>query len=526
MLEPFPTVSVVVSGPLDRLFAGGLLKSAEPLQLTLAVEESSQAPAVHCKIEVTEVLRFLPGRRLVCAALLDDVPVVCKWFLGSGASRYRQRELAGQHLLREARLPTPTILRSFDYSLEERADADSTGCALVFEYLHGAEVLRDEHLRREPELYSQLFRLLALMHRAGVVHNDLHFGNLMYRPNSPGRIEAIAGESNSLWLIDSDAVTRASPSALELSESVEQFVRLATQTRSPLSYSELQSHWQSYSLDREFSCEAYAFDLIAKRYRLARRQRLVHFQAKMRRNCSAVAHRRTISGQALLNRGWLGDLGDQETIGREMLAWLDALPRLMQERDEQAGAVIKDGNTATVVAASFRDQALIVKRYNNKSLSHRLRRLFRPDRGLNSWVFAHTLEFTGIATAPAVALLRTRFAGPTYLVMQKVAGVELDPARLDGSADTFAQLSQQLAGLLDALAAEGLVHHDTKTSNFLWDQTNKALTLIDLDAMTLPASGRAASSGHERDRLRLLRNFAATPDLQRRLGSVLGNGSG
>ena len=43
----------------------------------------------------TAVLRHLPGRRLVVRTDWDGSPAVLKMFIGPGAERYRDRELAG-----------------------------------------------------------------------------------------------------------------------------------------------------------------------------------------------------------------------------------------------------------------------------------------------------------------------------------------------------------------------------------------------------------------------------------------------
>jgi hypothetical protein len=83
-------------------------------------------------------------------------------------------------------------------------------------------------------------------------------------------------------------------------------------------------------------------------------------------------------------------------------------------------------------------------------------------------------------------------------------------------------VSQELLLLFNQLAAEGLVHGDTKASNFLWHAESARLSVIDLDSMRMPSSRRASNNGHVRDRRRLLRNFATTPDLQRRLESLFG----
>ena len=117
-----------------------------------------------------------------------------------------------------------------------------------------------------------------------------------------------------------------------------------------------------------------------------------------------------------------------------MLRWLDELPVEFRKLEAQPDSArwLKRGNTATVARLGFGSMELVVKRYNNKSLWHRLRRALRRDRGLNSWVYSHTLRFTGLPTARCVALLRTRWMGPTYLVMEAITGAELRAEHLEG----------------------------------------------------------------------------------------------
>ena len=540
MTESVSSSSVALRGGIENLMSWAQSFSVDELQLELVEADSAHLDADASNsipLRCVEVLRLLPGRRVVCRGWLGDAPVVIKWFLGAGSQRYQRRELLGCQALTQTGVPTPTLLRAFDFVSLARASADEdhSGCALVFDYLPGAQDLTDQHLVARPELFKELWRMLARMNEAGVIHQDLHLGNLMC-------------DGESLWIIDGDSVARPQQTPLGVRDSAANFVNLAAQTRESQSFEQLTAHWLDYcdarhheghqSGGRPFDSAAVSKASLLRKYRRARRARVLHFQAKTQRNCSAYANRRTVLGDALLDRTWLqarcadhsledgsGKL-DEAQLGREMLSWLDDLPRLMDGRDDQVGEIVKRGNTATVVAASFRGERLIVKRYNNKSNWHRVRRMFSGDRGLNSWIYAHTLAFTGIAGSEAVALLRTRLGGPTYLVMRQAEGAELDPEQLENtvssvSPDAFERVSRELLALLGRLAAEGLVHGDTKASNFLWDSESTSLTLIDLDSMRMPAWRRARRRGHERDRRRLLRNFAATPELQRRLGSLM-----
>ena len=493
------------------------------------LDTAQQPVALRC----SEVLRMLPGRRVVCKAHLGEQPLVVKLFLGQGAQRYQQRELAGCDILLKAGIPTPQIVARL--SPEEGTngvEGNPLVCGIVFGFLTDSQPLDDEQLNTQPELFDELWGLLAQMNEAGVTHRDLHFGNLMRR-------------GDRLWLIDGDAVSQKSPSALGPSDSALAFVKLAAQAQSSLPVESLLSHWASYCGRRRFPSNAFPQALLVRNYRRVRRARVLHFQAKTQRNCSAFSSRRTVLGQALLDRSFLQECAlashsestntqsethseahneaqSEAQIGRELLGWLDALPGSMDEEIAPLSLKLKTGNTATVVTASFRGHSLVVKRYNNKSLAHRIRRFLRPDRGLNSWIYAHTLAFTGIRTAQPVALLKTRFAGPSYLVMKAAPGVELSVAQFQDSAmeQRFEPVGQKLMLLFNQLAAEGLVHGDTKASNFLWDAKSEELSVIDLDSMRMPSSRRALNNGHARDRRRLLRNFATTPDLQRRLESL------
>lgn len=508
MSEQLPP-TIAGEAPIADVLAWSLRQHAgeddvAPLVVTLSGAEGDQV------LRLTDRLRVLPERRLVCAGLLvsQDRPIVVKWFFGTGANRYAERERRGIAAMRHAAAPTPELVASWNFGAE--------ASALVFTQVVGAQELNDELLGQDSDLWVLLWQLLAQLNVAGVVHRDLHFGNVLLDTSRP--------DEPRLWLVDGDAVQRVAAGPVPLQTSVQAFSYLAAQAQKAMGADELQTHWRWYNQALKQSAGQVGLSALHASYNAARRARVTQFQAKTRRTCSAFALRRSVLGTALLDRDWLGDTqssSEPERL-RELLVWLDALPELFAGLDQpgrsEPAELLKAGNTATVVRASWQGRSLVIKRYNNKSWWHRMRRVVRTDRGLNSWVFAHTLRFVGIPTARAVALLRTRFGGSTYLVMEAIDGIELDAALLEGNE----ALCQRLVGLLAQLGAEGLVHNDTKASNFLWDADKDQLAVIDLDAMRMPARTSTQLSGQKRDRRRLLRNFAATPELQRRFRGSLG----
>ena len=162
------------------------------------------------------------------------------------------------------------------------------------------------------------------------------------------------------------------------------------------------------------------------------------------------------------------------------------------------GVPLKLGNSSTVVRCVIENQPYIVKRYNIKSWTHRVRRWIKR-RARNAWQNGHWLDFVGIDTAKPVALLEQRwgwFAGVSYLVMPDVGERDLahtlaiQPGRFD-------DLAPQTVSLLRKLKVAGLQHGDLKATNFMVSE-NRVL-LIDYDALS--------EGSFESDRARFVKNW-------------------
>jgi hypothetical protein len=127
--------------------------------------------------------------------------------------------------------------------------------------------------------------------------------------------------------------------------------------------------------------------------------------------------------------------------------------------------------------------------------------MWRPTRAQRAWQNAHRLRMLGIPTFHPVALVERRF-GPlrrgAYLVMRDIGGVDLR--------ERFSNKHiQLLVGLFADLAHAGLVHGDTKATNFV--DVGGTIHLIDLDAMRAPRTTRGLRRGIVRDLARFTANW-------------------
>jgi len=460
-------------------------------------------------LECLRVLRWLPGRRLVFAGRLNGDKVVVKLFLDASCDRYAGREKAGIRAIRAAGIATPALVADWALRVESQRFR-----ALVFTFVDAVAVT-NELIATGEVGWSDFARLLAQLNASGFGHEDFHFGNLLYQEDQEDQV----GTATHLWLVDGDGV-RELRRAKTKPYAIGQFANMCAQAERALSGEQVDAAWRTYCGQRGWTVAAGLDDRILRSVGDARRRRILRYQAKTQRQCSSVSSTRMGYKHLLVNRDWWRDnMGLAATERSPAFSdWLRELPANFHRYE-----VLKAGNTATLTSTLWEGQSLVIKRYNNKSAWHRLRRFVRPDRGLNSWVFGHTLGFVGIPSPTPIALVRSRFAGPTYLVMSAIDGESLTAQRCEREDDLF----EQCAAILDALAAEGLVHGDLKASNLIVQSAHAGKSLarlfvLDLDAMRMPRWRVARRSGEIRDKRRFLRNFAGAPSAQRRFRSILG----
>ncbi len=476
--------------------------SASTPSESIQAESTGGAAGDGRALEVTAVLRWLPGRRLAAAAEWNGRRVFLKClFGGHRAWRQAERELRGGRFIVAAGLRTPACVI-------DRVQVG--GRVLGFEWLADARPVDLEH----PLEQQAMIEALRVLDRSGYRHADPHAGNFLrvdvapksersddadsvvtFNPGpSSDRVDAQKLAAGDLVLIDAGSVRRRF------------WPRSFARDRARV----LAQRPIAAALRSASAADTPAIDAAEAR---ARRQRVRRLLRKTLRTATGFQH--------------LEQPGVRIHVVREPTTegWIPAVPAWLIEDPEQAmasGVVIKAGRTATVVRIPGPPD-LIIKRYNNKSAWHALRRTLAPQsRARSAWLNGHRLAALGIAAARPLALIETRrhgLRGPAYLIMAD-AGQD-DLAACVARDQVSPALAERVAQLLASLAAADLAHRDLKASNVLIDEDG-APCLIDLDAM------RERRGGDPRDVARLLANWAAQPlneSIQRLRAVLVSTGS-
>ncbi len=431
------------------------------VELCLDPKEDVGAQLV-TELTFTSVARVLPGRRVSGFAQHQGQQVFAKLFYGKRARRYWQRELAGAARIADAGIKTPQLL-------DQGATADGTGFVVFFEALSEPQNLRDDN----SEDMLAAVQILARLHDANLMQSDVHIFNFLRC-------------SGNYYAIDADGIR---PAYLLR----QQFLNLAMllAQRPPLMDGEIDEVWAVYSASRgAYVNRMGSAQMLRKLTLQQRKQRVRRYLKKTQRDCTEFVQHKSF------NHNFLCDRQHWHLLQRFML---------FAEVMVGEGTPLKLGNSSTVVRVYVEDdQSYIVKRYNLKSFSHRLRRWFKR-RPRDAWCNGHHLAFLGISTAKPVALLEQKWGwlrGVCYLVMPDCGERNLAQELATHPQDCHKYVDDTVT-VLQSLAAAGLQHGDLKATNFVLAQDR--VVLIDYDALRPGAA--------DKDIARFLANWTDYPEL-------------
>ncbi len=442
-------------------------------------------------LEATQMLRLLPGRRVVCRATCADTEVVAKLFIHPNpAKRQRdyRRELDGHTRLRNAAITTPELLG--------HANCDDVNY-ILYRYIPASTNL-GSIIKTQPDDASlrwcqRAVAVVALMHANALRQIDLHVDNFLVADGQLYTIDCgdIAPLSAVAWLRRRQIITNLADMLSQL----------------PLAYDRhLDSLLSSYAAANPQRWQPSAAAVRARMWRW-RRWRMRNYVKKAARTCSEFVARRRHDELRVCRRD------HSDSAWQHLYDTIDAAV--------EQGQRLKDGNSATVARCSCAGEEIIIKRYNIKNRRHALSRALRPSRAWHSWCSAQRLNVLGIATPQPIAVIEKR-RGPLRHTAYYIS-------RYDGAADLLCRYNRPdaevsprhlylITQLFTALRATRISHGDLKANNLLID--NDHLAIIDLDAMRFHRWECTFRRAQRRDMERFMRNWTGNSAIAKQFAAI------
>lgn len=438
---------------------------------------------------IHNILRLLPGKRIVAVAECDDQEMLVKAYLGRTASRYAARESCGVEAIAKSSVSTPELFWRADL-------VDGKGEVLAFRYLRDAASLYQRWEEADSqEARTDILRMaveaIGKLHNHGVIQQDLHLANFLLADDQ-------------LYTIDGGEVCRRSASPLSEEDGLKNLGLFFAQ------FYPRHDHLAGIVLPAYEAIRRWDPDPArAKRLQLeiARRRevRKRDYIQKAFRDCTRFACQASLRRFQVCKRNACDD---------EVAAVL-ANP----EAHMAGGKILKDGNTATVALVQLSDRSLVIKRYNIKNPWHGLRRAFRKSRAWISWSNAWCMEFFGIPALKPVAMIENRLGplrGTAWLVTEYIEGPDALARLREKDPD---DAPEALASILCDLSRAQISHGDLKATNFL--MAEEGPVIIDLDAMREYKNPEAFQRAFGKDLDRFMQNWEGCPDLIVRFDALL-----
>ena len=427
----------------------------------------------------TEILRLLPGKRLVCAGKWEGRHIVVKIFLDSVRGKYHfYRERRGYVALSEAGIKVPPVLFS---GTVFSGKSPAIGFLRLTDAHDFSEVWKDtKDDNQRVRILCRIVLLIADQHRAGLKQDDPHLANFLV-------------DNDEIYSIDNDTVDTGHKGVpLSRHASIKNLGLFFAQF-DPEFDPIIKTAFGLYAKIRLWP--EVSRSLLMKEVNRYRKKRLDAYLKKIFRMCTAFECKKNFTRYQVCSR-----------------QYCESMQGLFDDPDGKIdkGRFLKRGNSSTVVLLEEGEKTFVVKRYNIKGLWHGVKRAVTPSRARRSWKNAHMLMSMNISTPRPVALIEKRF-GPfrftAYLVTEFVDGVDahnLFYSNMIRYPDDSC-IVDRFSHLFRSFADKGIVHGDLKATNFI--VRRDSLFITDLDSMKVCRSRWFFHRAFKRDIGRFMENW-------------------
>lgn len=432
------------------------------------------------QIEINEIIRIVPGKRLVGRAKWQGAIVIVKIFFAP--LRWRpnlSRDIFGINLLRKRGLRAPDILHDGIIS-------DNKGAALILEYVQGSETIGEffkkaESASERQVWSSKMMRAIGVCHRRGLWQSDIHMDNFLQSKShiyylDGGGIRKLQDSSNIDLICNNIALFLA------------QFPVENDQNIAALLKEYCNENKQLNTLNK---------NLIAVKVREARNLRISNYEKKLFRSTTAHRSIRSFSKFVVYAR---------EIYSSSLESFLSDPNSYIKKE-----SLMKDGNSTTVAQFNLNGKICVIKRYNLNSLWQKIKYLFKTSRAAKCWRNSLMLRMIGVETPRPFIIIEERLFGllrqKAYFVCEKIEAPNLLES-LNGDQFNSSELGQiitKFRNLFQIMIDYKISHGDMKASNFIYH--NGQLIVLDLDGMKRHPSNRAFKKAIRKDFKRFIKNW-------------------
>lgn len=443
-----------------------------------------------------EVVRILPGKRLVAFGFWGKKIIVAKLFFERGsAKRHVKREIEGIESLLASETPTPKLLW-------QGAAQKNKIQVLLFERITDALSLDDiwqnkNSIAEVSRLMQAITIELATQHVLGIIQTDLHLKNFLV-----GKKHIYTLDGGSIKKVDGILSKEDSLDHLALF-----FAQLGVGTE------ELQEKlFQAYIKARSWIVKKSDIELLRKATLKWTTKRWDRHERKIQRNSTAFARKKTFTTLTMYDRAY------QSEAFMQALANPEALFQDLRTK------ILKSGRSTTVAKVQIDGRDYVIKRYNVKNTWHWLRRCLRPTRAATSWVLAQRLCLFGISTPKPVAFVEHQVLGlrdKSYFFMEYIDAPHIGEyfANYRDKDENSLAVAKSVIELFHNMAKLHLTHGDLKMTNILI-QNEKPL-IIDLDGMIEHRSQFGLKLAFKNEIKRFMKNWSNMPSVRELFGCLL-----